>query len=101
MGVKQESHLSVQFFLDRFLSESQMKIAKKCATAVVIAALAAVTYAGAMHVMKNTTNMLQNLPDITIAWFYAAVPVGGFYLILEYAVQLFGWKDGAEEEVGK
>ena len=71
------------------------------ATAVVIAALAAVTYAGAMHVMKNTTNMLQNLPDITIAWFYAAVPVGGFYLILEYAVQLFGWKDGAEEEVGK
>ena len=54
-----------------------------------------------MHVMKNTTNMLQNLPDITIAWFYAAVPVGGFYLILEYAVQLFGWKDGAEEEVGK
>ena len=101
VGVKQESHLSVQFFLDRFLSESQMKIAKKCATAVVIAALAAVTYAGAMHVMKNTTNMLQNLPDITIAWFYAAVPVGGFYLILEYAVQLFGWKDGAEEEVGK
>lgn len=97
VGVKQESHLSVQFFLDRFLTPAQLKIAKKCAILVVIGALCAVTYAGIMHVMKNTTNMLQNLPDITIAWFYASIPVGCFYLILEYAVLLFK-RDG---EVGK
>lgn len=97
VGVKQESHLSVQFFLDRFLTPAQMRIVKKCAILVVMGALVAVTYAGALHVMKNTTNMLQNLPDITIAWFYAAIPVGCFYLLLEYGILLFRH----EEEVGK
>ena len=97
VGVKRESHLSVQFFMDRFLTRKQMRIAKKCAIAVVMAALAAVTCAGITHVMKNTTNMLQNLPDITIAWFYAAIPVGCFYLLLEYGILLFK-KEGEMEE---
>ena len=93
VGVKQESHLSVQFFLDRFLTPAQLRIVKKCAIFVVMAALASVTYAGTMHVMKNTTNMLQNLPGVTIAWFYASIPVGCSYLMLEYGILLFARED--------
>lgn len=37
VGVKQESHLSVQFFLDRFLTPAQLRIVKKCAIFVVMA----------------------------------------------------------------
>ncbi len=101
IGVKQESHLSVQFFLDRFLSPGQMDIAKRCAIVVVVTALAAVTLAGTKHTLKNTTNMLQNLPGITIAWFYAAIPVGCLYLIMEYVILLFdkgNVKDGRAEK---
>ena len=103
VGVKQESHLSVQFFLNRFLSERQMEMASRGAIAVVMAALAAVAYQGIMHTMNNTTNMLQNLPGISIAWFYASIPVGCFYLLLEYGILLFRGKplDDNLKEVGK
>lgn len=38
VGVKNESHLSVEFFLNKFLNPRQLVIAKKAATAIVILA---------------------------------------------------------------
>lgn len=89
VGVKHNSHLSVEFFLKKFLSEKQMTYAKKAATIIVMTALVAVTREGIIYTLNSKKTMLQNLPNMSIAWFYAAIPVGCAFLILEYAITLF------------
>lgn len=89
VGVKNNSHLSVEFFLKKFLSEKQLVYAKKAATVIVIVALVAVTREGVIYTLNSKRTMLQNLPNMSIAWFYAAIPTGCAFLILEYAITLF------------
>ncbi|MCI8512600.1 MAG: TRAP transporter small permease subunit [Lachnospiraceae bacterium] len=89
VGVKSNSHLSVEFFLNKFLKPAQVMVAQKTATVVVILALAAVTREGIFYTMNSTKTMLQNLPDLSIAWFYASIPVGCALLIMEYLRVLF------------
>lgn len=89
VGVKNNSHLSVEFFLNKLLKPAHLNIAKKLATIIVIIALAAITKEGITYTMNSTKTMLQNLPNLSIAWFYASIPVGCAYLILEYLVTLF------------
>jgi TRAP-type C4-dicarboxylate transport system permease small subunit len=89
VGVKNNSHLSVEFFLKKILKPSQLNIAKKAATLIVIIALAAVMKEGINYTRNSTLTMLQNLPNLSIAWFYASIPVGTAYLILEYLIKLF------------
>ncbi len=98
VGVKNESHLSVEFFLNKFLKPAQVEIAKKIATVVVVVALAAVMKEGINYTISSTKTMLQNLPNMSIAWFYASIPVGCAYLILEYLVILFRKNDRKKEE---
>ncbi len=89
VGVKKESHLSVEFFLNKLLKPAQVNIAKKAAIIIVILALAAVTKEGINYTRNSTRTMLQNLPNMSIAWFYASIPVGCALLIMEYLVLLF------------
>jgi TRAP-type C4-dicarboxylate transport system permease small subunit len=96
VGVKKESHLSVEFFLNKFLNPSQLIIAKKAATVVVILALTAVAKEGITYTLNSRGAMLQNLPNISIAWFYASIPVGCTLLIMEYLVKLFEKKPEKE-----
>lgn len=96
VGVKNESHLSVEFFLNKFLKPSQLEKAKKLAIIIVIAALAAVMKEGIKYTLNSIPTMLQNLPNLSIAWFYASIPVGCAYLILEYVVILL--KKTADKE---
>ncbi|MGN0485046.1 MAG: TRAP transporter small permease [Lachnospiraceae bacterium] len=98
VGVKNNSHLSVEFFLNKILKPSQVNIAKKVATIIVIIALAAVTREGISYTLDSTKTMLQNLPNMSMAWFYASIPVGCAYLIMEYIVTLFE-KPGKEDAV--
>ncbi|MCI8453423.1 MAG: TRAP transporter small permease subunit [Lachnospiraceae bacterium] len=88
-GVKNNSHLSVEFFLNKLLKPAQVTLAQKAATVIVIIALAAVTREGVLYTMNSTRTMLQNLPDLSIAWFYASIPVGCALLIMEYLKVLF------------
>ena len=99
VGVKKESHLSVEFFLNKFLKPAQVTIAKKAAIIIVIAALAAVTKEGINYTRNSTHTMLQNLPNMSIAWFYASSPVGCALLIMEYLVLLFKKKPQKEGNV--
>lgn len=89
IGVKKGSHLSVEFFLNKLLKPVQVTIAKKVAIIIVIAALAAVTKEGITYTLNSTHTMLQNLPNMSIAWFYASIPTGCALLIMEYLVLLF------------
>ena len=96
VGVKNESHLSVEFFLNKFLNPRQLVIAKKAATAIVILALAAVAKEGVTYTLNSRNAMLQNLPQVSIAWFYASIPVGFILLIIEYLAKLFSKNAGKE-----
>ena len=96
VGVKNESHLSVEFFLNKFLNPRQLVIAKKAATAIVILALAAVAKEGVTYTLNSRNAMLQNLPQVSIAWFYASIPVGCILLIIEYLAKLFSKNAGKE-----
>lgn len=96
VGVKNESHLSVEFFLNKFLNPRQLVIAKKAATAIVILALAAVAKEGVTYTLNSRNAMLQNLPQVSIAWFYASIPVGCILLIIEYLAKLFRKNAGKE-----
>jgi TRAP-type C4-dicarboxylate transport system permease small subunit len=96
VGVKNESHLSVEFFLNKFLNPRQLVIAKKAATAIVILALAAVVKEGVTYTLNSRNAMLQNLPQVSIAWFYASIPVGCILLIIEYLAKLFSKNAGKE-----
>ena len=97
VGVKSNSHLSVGFFLNKLLKPTQVRIAQKAATVIVIIALAAVTKEGILYTMNSTKTMLQNLPDVSIAWFYVSIPVGCVLLIVEYLRVLFRKNPGKEE----
>ena len=96
VGVKNESHLSVEFFLNKFLNPRQLVIAKKAATAIVILALDAVAKEGVTYTLNSRNAMLQNLPQVSIAWFYASIPVGCILLIIEYLAKLFSKNAGKE-----
>lgn len=98
VGVKKNSHLSVEFFLKKFLTEKQVVYAKKAATVIVIVALAAVLREGIIYTVNSKRTMLQNLPDVSIAWFYASIPIGTAFLILEYAITLFQKPERKEDE---
>ena len=98
VGVKHNSHLSVEFFLKKFLSEKQMIYAKKAATVIVIIALLAVMREGVIYTLNSRKTMLQNLPDLSIAWFYAAIPAGCAFLIMEYSITLFQTPVRKEEQ---
>ena len=89
IGVKEDSHLSVEFFLNKFLRPDQLNTAKKIATLIVVTALAAVTFQGIIYTKNSMHTMMQNLPNVSMAWFYASIPVGCGYLILEYMIKLF------------
>lgn len=90
IGVKMDSHLSVEFFLHKILGPRHIAIAKKAATLIVILVLGAVFIQGIKYTSSSTRTMMQNLTMVSMAWFYAAIPVGCFFLMIEYGRKLFG-----------
>lgn len=87
VGVRSGAHLSVEFFIQKYLPDAAIRIVKKAANVIVLLALVVIMWFGIIHVKDNISSSLQNLP-ISMALFYAAVPVGMFYLIVEYLLVL-------------
>ncbi len=100
IGVRRGSHLSVEFFLEKYLSPKVMNIIKKVATGIVIIILVTIMVAGTLYLEVVWTSMLQNLA-ISNALFYAAIPVGCFYLIIEYVFILVYGKNPYVEQDAK
>ncbi|MDR1535983.1 MAG: TRAP transporter small permease subunit [Planctomycetota bacterium] len=87
LGVRESSHLRVDFFVNRLLSGRRTALLKKAAILAVMAALGALVWFGVEQTRMNVPSLLENLP-LSRAWFYAAVPVGCAYLLLDYALIL-------------
>lgn len=87
LGVRESSHLSVDFFIDKLFSHKSLGLVKRIATVIVLAVLAAIIYYGIEQTKLNFDSSLENLA-MSRAWFYAAIPVGCAYLFLDYALIL-------------
>jgi len=90
LGVKSNSHVSLESLTQKYLPEKTAKILKKVAQLVVLVALAILIYFGITVTISQANSYLQNL-RISNAWFYSAIPVGCFYLFYDYLlIFIFG-----------
>ncbi len=83
VGVRESSHLSVDFFMEKFVPKRALNIVKRIATVFVLVILGLLIRYGISRTIANVPTMLQNLP-ISMAWFYAAIPVGSLFLFFDY-----------------
>ena len=90
LGVKENAHISLESLTAKYLPEKTAKLLKKVAQVVVLVALAILIYYGITVTVSQSDAYLQNL-RISNAWFYAAIPVGCFYLFYDYLlIFIFG-----------
>jgi TRAP-type C4-dicarboxylate transport system permease small subunit len=87
VGVKEGAHLSVAFFLEKYFPHKIMIIVQKIASIIVIFVLIFLIFFGSKYALNATNKTLQNF-GMSIAWFYAAIPVGSFYLLIDYSLIL-------------
>ena len=90
LGVKSNSHVSLESLTQKYLPEKAGRILKKVAQLVVLIALAILIYFGIKTTISQASSYLQNL-RISNAWFYSAIPIGCFYLFYDYLlIFIFG-----------
>lgn len=90
LGVKEGSHISLDSITHKVLSPKATKILKKITLLIVLAVLAILIYAGIDKAIGMSRSRLQNLP-VSMGWFYAAIPVGCFYMFYDYLlIFIFG-----------
>jgi len=82
IGVKQGIHLRMDYLLYRFVSEKGIKVVRLVTELAMMASLILLIYFGFLRVMDNRYTVIQSMP-LSIAWFYAAIPVGGIFILFE------------------
>jgi TRAP-type C4-dicarboxylate transport system permease small subunit len=87
LGVREGSHLSVDFFINKLLGPGGITILKKIILIMALASMGLLFWYGILQVYSNKDSYLQNI-SISIAWFYAAIPTGCFYIFFEYLLIL-------------
>ena len=87
VGVRESSHLNLDYFLNKLFSAAAIRVVKKVSQLAIIAALVVVIYHGTIRVIDNLHTVIQSLP-ISIAIFYAAIPVGSAVILLDYLLIL-------------
>lgn len=103
LGVKENAHVSLDSLTKKFLPPKAAAILSRIAQVIVLITLLVLIVFGIKVTVEQSSSSLQNLP-ISNAWFYAAIPVGCFYLFYDYLLILlfgkspFGTKDQADAE---
>ena len=86
LGVREGSHLNVEYFI-KFLPPMGVTILKKIAMGIVLVCMVVLVWYGTAQTKSNAQSMLQNV-RISIAWFYAAIPIGCVFLFFDYLLIL-------------
>ncbi|MEG2698961.1 MAG: TRAP transporter small permease subunit [Ruthenibacterium sp.] len=90
LGVKENSHISIQAIVEKFVPQKLRGGLNKAAQLIVLAVLALLVVFGIIVTISMKNSSLQNLP-ISNAWFYASIPVGCAYLFYDYLlIFIFG-----------
>jgi len=96
IGVRQNAHFTVDLLLNKIKSPKARKAVDFAIDLIVMVVLVILTYHGSIYTLTNISSSLQNL-DMSMAWFYAAIPVGCIFEIIEYAYKIAYGKDYAKE----
>jgi TRAP-type C4-dicarboxylate transport system permease small subunit len=83
IGVKQGTHLKMDYLLYKYVPENKIKIIRIITQLLIIAALLILIYFGTLRVADNRYTVIQSMP-LSIAFFYAAIPIGGGLILFEY-----------------
>jgi len=86
LGVREGSHLNVEYFI-KFLPPKGVIILKKTALGIVLVCMVLLVWHGTAQTKSNAQSMLQNV-RMSIAWFYAAIPIGCGFLFFDYLLIL-------------
>lgn len=87
LGIRENSHFAVDLILDKIKSENMRKIADYILDVIAIIVFLVIIYQGYRYTITNVTSYLQNI-RISMAWFYAAIPVGALLCLFEYGYRL-------------
>lgn len=83
IGVRENSHFSVTFFIDKIRNPKHKRIVQLLLDVITMLVLALLAYLGFNYAFSNTTSVLQNV-DISMAWFYVSIPAGCLFCIFEF-----------------
>jgi TRAP-type C4-dicarboxylate transport system permease small subunit len=86
VAAKRKGHLAMQYFLRVFRSKHQAVIGQFVHVTILVF-LAIMIIFSTQKTLQNIQQQVQAFP-ITIAWFYLAIPVGSFYMFIDYLLIL-------------
>ena len=86
LGVREGSHLNVDFFINK-MPQKAITIVRKIALGIVLVCMFVLVWYGMKYTTTNTRSMLQNAP-ISMALFYAAIPIGCGLMFFDYLLIL-------------
>ncbi len=90
IGVKYGSHLKMDYFLFKLVPERGIRTVRVITSAMIAIALLILIYFGIIRTLDNLRTIIHSLP-ISISWFYAAIPIGGILILMEYVlIFIFG-----------
>ncbi len=82
IAVKRKAHLTLHYFLRFFHPKAQVLITYFVNITVLIF-LAIMTIVSAHKTIQNVPQQIHAFP-ISIGWFYLAIPVGSFYMFIDF-----------------
>lgn len=86
VAAKRKGHLAMQYFLRVFRSKHQAIIGQFVHVTILIFLVIMIIFS-TQKTVQNIQQQVQAFP-ITIAWFYMAIPVGSFYMFIDYLLIL-------------
>ncbi len=92
MGIRENAHFTVDLFINKIRSPALRRIADLVIDLVVLALLVLLAWKGYVYTSMNVMSSLQNI-QISMALFYAAIPAGCLFAILEYVYKLAFGRD--------
>ncbi|MFA6774147.1 MAG: TRAP transporter small permease subunit [Sphaerochaeta sp.] len=87
LGIRENSHFAVDLFLNKIRSTRIRSLVERALDVSAIGVFIIIAYQGFLYTSTNTTSLLQNI-HISMAWFYAAIPVGSLLCLFEYGYRM-------------
>ncbi len=100
IGVREGAHFTVDLFLNKIQPARARRAADIAIDLLVMGTLVLLAYKGSVYTITNTMSSLQNI-QISMAWFYASVPVGCLFGLIEYLYKIAFGQDYKKKMLAK
>ncbi len=87
IGVKESTHLSMDYFLKKYFSPRTVEWIKRATHLCIILTMLILIYHGALRVWANRYTYIQSM-HLSISFFYLAIPVGSALILFDYILVL-------------